>query len=129
MYKIIAALSVIIRTFYLPNPFEVLGDTFPVTIGEATITMTPILMNYLTEPLLHIITFAIVGAYYSKGVDSPAKGSFLYLMFYCVHVGLIYLMGLFSFATWPIALILIVYAMAHIGYNVLKNRLQYGGLL
>ena len=119
MYKFIATLSVIIRTFYLPNPFDSLGTAFPVTIGENTLTMTPIVMNYLAEPVLHALTFALVGLYYSKG-------SFLYLMFYCVHVGLLYLMGLFGFATWAVALILIVYAMAHIGFNALKNRVRYG---
>lgn len=126
MYKFIAALSVIIRTFYLPNPFDSLGTTFPVTIGENTLTMTPIVMNYLAETVLHALTFALVGLYYSRSEHNPSKGSFLYLMFYCVHVGLLYLMGLFGFATWAVALILIVYAMAHIGFNALKNRVRYG---
>ena len=39
MYKFIATLSVIIRTFYLPNPFDSLGTAFPVTIGENTLTI------------------------------------------------------------------------------------------
>lgn len=126
MYKFIAALSIIIRTFCLPNPFEVLGDTFPLTIGETTFTMTPIVMNCLAEPVLYAITFALVGIYYSRGVNSPSKGSLLYLIFYCVHVGLLYLMGLFCFATWAVALILIIYAIIHIGYNALKNKIYYG---
>lgn len=126
MYKFIAALSVIIRTFCLPNPFDSLGATFPITIGENTFMMTPIVMNYLAEPVLHAFTFALVGLYYSRSDHNPSKGSFLYLMFYCVHVGLLYLMGLFGFATWAVALILIVYAMAHIGFNALKNRVRYG---
>ena len=96
MYKFIATLSVIIRTFYLPNPFDSLGTAFPVTIGENTLTMTPIVMNYLAEPVLHALTFALVGLYYSRSEHNPSKGSFLYLMFYCVHVGLLYLMGLFG---------------------------------
>ena len=120
MYKFIAALSVIIRTFYLPNPFDSLGTTFPVTIGKNTLTMTPIVMNYLAEPVLHALTFALVGLYYSRSDHNPSKGSFLYLMFYCVHV------GLFGFATWAIALILFVYAIAHIGFNALRNRVRYG---
>lgn len=125
MYHIIAALSAFIRTFLLPNPFEVLGETFSVTIFGATFTMIPLFMNIIAAPILHIITYVVVGLYYSRGSD-PAKGSFLYLLFYCIHTGLLYLMGLFGFASWAIALILVVYIAAHIGYSSLKNRSSCG---
>ena len=126
MYSIIAWISYLVRTFCLPNPFEFLGDSFVVDILGVTITMNPFMLNFLVvSPLLHIITYAVVGLYYSRGSD-PAKGSFLYLLFYCIHAGLLYLMGLFGFASWAIALILVVYIAAHIGYNSLKNRLSCG---
>ena len=125
MYKFIAALSVIIRTFYLPNPFEAVGDIAIPFMGTA-IAIPPIVINYLAAPILHVITYGVVGLYYTRHKNSPTFGSFLYLVFFCIHVGLLYLMAQLGFAAWAVVLILIVYAMAHIGFNALKNRVRYG---
>lgn len=123
MYKFISIISVVIRMFCLPNPFEPLNGKYTFMLLNAEIPITADIINWVAEPLLHFITFSITGLYYSKGRDNPAKGSFLYLFFYCVHVGLIYVLSLFSFAKLAIILVLILYIAAHIGFNALKNKL------
>jgi len=123
MYKFISVISVVIRMFYLPNPFEPLNGKYTFMLLNAEIPITADIINWVAEPLLHFITFSITGLYYSKGRDNPAKGSLLYLFFYCVHVGLIYVLSLFSFAKLAIILVLILYIAAHIVFNVLKNKL------
>lgn len=68
MYKAMAAISVLIRMFILPNPFgeTAIGFIFNVTIGET---------------LLHILSYSIVGIFYNRG-DFSALGSFMYLVAY-----------------------------------------------
>lgn len=122
MYKFISVISSVIRTFYLPNPFKPLNGRYTLMLLNAEIPITADIINLIAEPLLYFIAFNVAGLYYSKGIDNPAKGSFLYLLFYCVHAGLIYVLSLLSFAEWAIILVLILYIAAHIGFNVLKNK-------
>ena len=121
LYGIIATISIIIRQFVLPNPFEPLGETFTLTINKTEISLTPTVTNWIAEPFLHVVTFILAGIYYSKGQDEPAFGSFLYLLFYAIHVGLIYLISLFDFSWIAITIVLVLYITAHIGINVLRN--------
>lgn len=125
MYKFIAAISIFVRQFVLPNPFEPLEETLSVAIGEITMPIHPIVINIFAEPFLHFITYEIVGIYYQKGEQSPAWGSFLYLLFYIVHVGLIYIISCFGFEWAAIIIVLTLYVAAHIGIHALKNRLVY----
>ena len=81
MYKLIVAISILIRQFYLPNPFEALGDGLIVNIGETPMAFPPEILNWIAEPFMHVVTFAVVGLYYDRG-SAPALGSFLYLLFY-----------------------------------------------
>ena len=78
MYKIIAAVSVLIRQFVLPNPFEPLGEKFNVTLFNITLPLTPDIANWIAEPVLHLLAFGITGLYYVRGHNDPAVGSFLY---------------------------------------------------
>ena len=125
MYSLIAALSAFIRTFYLPNPFEVFGDIEIPFMGTA-IAIPPIVLNFLAAPILHVITYGVVGLYYTRHKNSPAFGSFLYLVFFCVHVGLLYLMAQLGFAVWAVALILAGYGFCHIGINTVRQKLEFG---
>ena len=120
MYKLIAAISILIRQFCLPNPFEALGDGLTVNIGEALILLTPRVLNLLAEPFMHAVAFAIVGLYYHRGSD-PAVGSFLYLLFYCIHTFLLRLMSLSGFATWAVLLIIVLYIVCHMGLKNLRS--------
>lgn len=89
LYGIIGIISVLVRQFVLPNPFEPLGEGL--AIGQ--VLLSPILLNWIAEPILHIVTFAEVGVIYHKG-EMPGLGSFLYLIFYAMNVGVLW------FASW-----------------------------
>lgn len=128
MYKFIAFISVLIRQFCLPNPFEPLGNVFNLDLFGIAIPMTPDILNWCVEGVLHTLAFVITGIYYRKGANDPAKGSFLYLFFYCVHTGLLYLMSMFGFAIWAVAIIIVLYIAAHIGINVFKKKFVCGGI-
>ena len=120
MYKLIAAISILIRQFYLPNPFEALGDGLIVNIGETSILLPPGVLNWVAEPIMHMVTFAIVGLYYDRG-SAPALGSFLYLLFYCVHTFLLWLMSLAGFSTWAVVVIVVLYIACHMSLTKLRS--------
>ncbi len=126
MYKIIATISIFVRGFILPNPFESLGDSVSISIGSGSFPIPPFLINIIAEPILHVVTYLLVGLYYTRGVDDPSKGSLLYIILYGVHVGLLYIMGLLGFSTWAVAIVLLLYIAAHIGINILRERRHYG---
>mgnify|MGYP006932497471 CR=1 FL=1 len=125
MYKFIAFISVILRQFVIPNPFEALGEGLTVTIDKTPMLLSPVLLNWIAEPCLHAITFAVVGLYYHRG-ENPAAGSGLYLLFYCIHTFIIWLMSLAGFATWAVVLILVGYVVCHVLAGVLRNRMNGG---
>ena len=91
LYGIMAAISVIVRQFYLPNPFECFGNY-------------AVLINWIAEPVVHITARLLVGTVYRSG-ECPPWGSFLYLMAYASITGVLTLMGIFSFAWWWVLII------------------------
>ena len=119
VYKIIAAISVLIRQFVLPNPFEPLGEKFNVTLFNITLPLTPDIANWIAEPVLHLLAFGIAGLYYTRGYNDPAMGSFLYLLFYVIHTLILMLMSAAGFAWWAVVLLVISYIAGHIGINLL----------
>lgn len=121
MYKIIAAISMLIRQFYLPNPFEALGDGLQVEICNVSVVLPPSLLNWLAEPIMWVVTYGVVGMYYQRG-SAPALGSFLYLLFFCIHTGLVHLMALADFNKWIVAFLVALYIGCHAGINALKER-------
>lgn len=118
MYKVIAFISVIIRNTFLPNPFEPLGDIV-FTIADIPFTITPDILNIIMEAPLHAFTFAVVGLYYLKG-SFPAIGSIFYLLFYVIHVFLIYVCSWFGFSWVVIAVVLSIYFLFHLIINIVK---------
>ncbi len=122
MYKLMKLISVLIRQFCVPNPFEVLGEGLIITISNAPVLLSPILLNWLVEPIVHAITFIVVGMYYDRGSE-PALGSFLYLVFYCLHIFILWLMSKLGFTLWAVMIILMIYGwclrkMANIRYSL-----------
>ena len=109
LYKLFASLSIIVRNFYLPNPF-------------ASFEYGVIINLMIIEPLLHMITYVLVGLFYKRG-SAPAWGSFLYLFFYIVHTSLLMLCSTFSFDKIAIATIIILYIAILSALMVLKNKL------
>lgn len=125
LYSVMAIISILVRQFILPNPFDPLGETFNLIVGEIVVPLTPTIANWIAEPVIHIVTFILVGIYYRKGEHEPAWGSFLYLIFYAIHVGLIYIISVFDFAMLAVIVTLILYIAIHIAISVLKSRLLY----
>lgn len=125
LYSIIAAISILVRQFMLPNPFDPLGETFSITINDVVIPLHPLVLNFIAEPVLYVVTFLIVRIYYHKGYHNPALGSFLYLLFYAIHIGMIYIVSSFGFSWVAIVIVVISYMALHIVINILKNRLTY----
>lgn len=123
IYAVIAFVSYIIRQFVLPNPFEPLGDSVKIMLSSGAFTITPEMLNLFAGLFLPAFTFVIVGIYYHGGF--PAAGSILYLIFYSVHIGMLYIMSRFAFSWWIIAAVLIAYVGVQVGLHILKNKLMY----
>lgn len=94
MYQLVAIVSVIVRQFYLPNPFECFGDM-------------AILYNWIAEPFIHILSYWLVGQIYQRG-SAPAIGSILYLFAYSLITGVLWICGLLSFAWWWVIIVLAI---------------------
>lgn len=120
MYKLIVAISILIRQFCIPNPFDALGEGLVVNIRETSLLLPPEVLNWVAEPFMHMVTFVIVGLYYDRG-SAPALGSFLYLLFYCVHTFLLWLMSLAGFSTWAVVVIVALYIACHVGLTKLRS--------
>ena len=108
LYGIMAAISLLIRTFCLPDPFECFGD-YALSI------------NIVVEAPIHWLVYKLVGTIYSRG-SFPLLGAVLYLLFYCGVIGILCLMGLFSFAWWCVLIIVVAIVALICGGIWLKER-------
>lgn len=108
LYAIIAIISILVRQFYLPNPFECFGDS-------------AIIINWIAEPIIHAVAYGMVGLVYHKG-DAPVLGSILYLGTYAVIAGILVIMGIFSFAWWWIFVVVLIIAALLVGIVWMKER-------
>lgn len=124
MYTILSATSLLIRQYMLPNPFDKLPVLPSIDYLGISLQIPPFFMMLFAEPFIYIITFAVVGIYYRKGIDHPAKGSFLYLLFYCVHILALSIMAQFQFTTMAIVLVISGYIACQIGVATLANKIQ-----
>lgn len=111
LYTFAALFSTFVRLFYLPNPFE----NMPYGIGY--------LMNYIIEPLLHTLTYTVVGIFYKRG-SFPAMGSVLYLFFYTIHTGILYVIFYFKLNTTKIIALVIVYFIIIIIIHSIKKTIN-----
>lgn len=98
MYGLMAIISLLVRQFLLPNPFECFGSMAEI-------------YNWIAGVVISPIAFALVGLIYHKG-DFPALGSFLYLVAYAAITGVLMLMGIFSFAWWWILAVVAMLVVA-----------------
>ena len=108
IYGIITIISLLVRQFVLPNPFECFGDN-------------AILINWIAELIIQVVAYGIVGIFYISG-SAPALGSLLYLLIYALIVGLLWVLGIFSFAWWWILIIVVAIAALICGGIWLKER-------
>ena len=76
MYKIISIISLLIRQFYLPNPYigyfdiELYADIFNILVGGT---------------ILHIYAYSLTSSIYDKYRHSSWVGSFLYCINYILN--------------------------------------------
>ena len=57
LYKIMAVISVFIRQFCLPNPFEVLGEGLAISIDGSVLLLHPEILNWIASIFFSIIHF------------------------------------------------------------------------
>ena len=113
IYTALATIFWIARQFSIPTPFELLGEGLAITIGGSSLLLSPELLNWIADPIIGAVTFAVVGLYYTKGSE-PAFGSILYMIFYAVHIGLLYLM----LSVYPMVCLMIVIGVIYVGLHV-----------
>ena len=101
LYGIITAISLIARQFVLPNPFACFGEE-------------GILINWIAEPIVQVVAYGIVGIVYVSGV-APEIGSLCYLLVYALIVGILWVLGVFSFAWWWILIVVVIIALICVG--------------
>lgn len=111
LYGVISGISVLIRQFVLPNPFECFGN-------EAFV------INLIAEPIIQVVAYFLVGLVYQKG-SNPSLGSLLFLLTYALIVGILWVLGIFKFAWWWILILTIAFLGIVIGLRWLSNKL-YG---
>ena len=124
LYHFLATIFWIVRQFAIPNPFDALGEGLVVTIGETPILLSPEFLNWIADPVVAAFTFGVVGLYYISR-SAPALGSILYMFFYALHIGLLYLILSVYPAIWLMVLIGAIYVGIHIGVMVLKSALDW----
>ena len=110
IYGIITIISLLVRQFVLPNPFECFGDN-------------SVLINWIAEPIIQVVAYGIVGIFYISG-SAPALGSLLFLLIYALIVGLLWVLGIFSFAWWWIAIVITGLIAILFGIRYLINLLD-----
>lgn len=111
MYHIMSVLSLLIRQFYLPNPFECFGD-----IG--------VFYNWCAGIILAPLSYALVGIVYQRG-SAPAVGSLLYLLAYSGLTAILWLLGLFSFSKWAIVGMTVIITMVIVLISKVRNTFIY----
>lgn len=105
MYKIISNLSLLIRTFLLPNPFS----TFFESEGMAFLVNGTI-GNFI----MWLLSFTMCGIFYTPKIDSPSKGSILYLIFFIINTVIFMLLGEYiKTLKWFIIIGMIVYIIIY----------------
>ena len=103
-------ISTLVRQFVLPNPFECFGDQ-------------AILINWIAEPIIHAVAYGIVGLFYIRG-SAPVLGSIAYLFVYAAIVGILWLCGLFNFAWWWIAILVVAFIALIAGIMYIKDKIE-----
>ena len=109
MYGLMSTVSVLVRQFYLPNPFEYMGAV-------------SFFCNAIAGMLLVPVAYALVGTIYRRG-SFPALGSFLFLVVYAGLNGLLCFWGMFEFAWWAIAGTLAAFAVVVVLFERIRGDL------
>lgn len=123
IYKVFAFISFLVRSYVMPNPFDCLqGRT--IEINGVELPVIPEVINILIEPILGGITYFVVGFYYSRSSGKPVIGSILYLIFYCIHAALLFVIFHFNFSALSISLVIVFCVFLHILIAVITSKLR-----
>ena len=87
--------------------------------------LSPELLNWIADPIIAAFTFGVVGLYYISR-SYPALGSILYMFFYALHIGFLYLILSIYPAVWLMVLVGVIYIGFHITVIGLRNALDWG---
>ena len=110
LYALMTVISTLVRQFVLPNPFECFGEKAA-------------LINWIAEPIIHIVAYSIVGLFYVSG-SNPVLGSIAYLATYALIIGILWVLSIFSFAWWWILILTIAFVALVAGVMYLKSRFE-----
>lgn len=123
IYKIFYIFSFLIRNFVVPNPFESLrGQT--IEINGVELPVIPEIINIFIEPILGGITYFVVGFYYSRSSGKPIIGSVLYLLFYCIHTAIIFVIFQLNRPALLIILVITSYVFLHILIAIITSKIR-----
>lgn len=123
IYKFFYIFSFLIRNFVIPNPFDCLQGQ-RIEINGVELSVIPEVINILIEPILGGITYFVVGFYYSRSSEKPVIGSILYLIFYCIHTALLFVIFQFNFYALSISLVIAFYVFLHILIAVITSKIR-----
>ncbi len=110
LYAIVSIVSIIVRQFVLPNPFECFGEKAAA-------------INIIAEIIIQPIVYLLVGLVYRAG-SNPALGSLMFLITYISIVGILWVLGIFSFAWWWILILVVTLVALVIGIRYLSSMIQ-----
>ena len=124
MYRSLATLFWFLRQFCLPNPFDVLGNDILIDYIGIQIFIPPDILNGIAGAILYPFTYAMVGLCYERK-SCPAFGSCLYMLFYCVHTGFIYIILYFYPTKWVMILVSILCILFSYLLTLLVNKIKH----
>lgn len=123
IYEVFAIISAIVRNFLIPNPFDSLRCQ-TIEISGIELPVIPEIINILIEPILWRFTFIIVGLYYSRSSGKPVIGSILYLIFYCIHTAIIFVIFQLNRSALLIILVITSYVFLHILIAIITSKIR-----
>jgi hypothetical protein len=105
MYKLVSILSILVRQFLLPNPYERIFSE------ESTSLLFNLIIGGL---ILHFLSYTLTGIFYNKG-EAPSLGSIMYLLWYIINTAIITVAGmLIQNVYWLIIILIITYLIIYI---------------
>lgn len=117
-------ISVFIRQYMIPNPFQILGDEVTIMVNHNTWRISTIMLNLFAELLIFWCTRIVVKLYYDNSSEAVV-GSFLYLIFYCIHIFILYLFAVVQFNVFVMTGILTLYVSMHVWLRFSRNSILW----
>lgn len=124
MYRTMVLISVFVRQYIIPNLFQVLGDEVTIMVNDNPWRVSTVVLNLFAELLVLWSTRIVVKLYYDNSSEAVV-GSFLYLLFYCIHIFILHLFALVQFNVFVMAGILVLYVGMHVWLRFSRNSILW----